>query len=465
MTDKTALLSYAQKQEFLKFLADPSNWENRFDEDFLLDKDRKANVAFSDGYAIALNDKRDQGWIAKHGLSSRLFFEQKGSKLTITDESGKTVTLNRSGKGKPIGKDKPPKDWEEEFELPSFQLTICITEDGRKLLRDQITSRFIEFDAPHPDYYTPFKGTTSHFHAVSIDELTAMQRFELRLIPLFAAAKLILGRELGLQPSMKGVNELQPFTSAKTIYVEEGDDHAKAMIDAHEAGWHDSTEFSGHRLELAKRFFINETDDGFELRTHFGHKARILNFGHLLEQALNGNMEAIVLSDLAANPFREGISLQGALHLTSNGRFGEDKQSRPWRYVLLKTPQAPALASLLRELFRDQIGIDDDHYCALNIDQHKCLLAINEDAYQALRQGYDATMELLRLAREGTLDDKKLETLLEKGANPKFLPASETQVLLSVTDMLKEAGYEGALSSALHPVKIGRGPYAANDPV
>ena len=377
MTDDNNHFTYAQKQELLKFLSTPQNWQNRFNEDFLSNELRLAKVMYTNGYAVALTKSKDKGWVSKHGIKSRLFFERGQNELTITDESGQSIVLHKNTAKAPIGEEHAPEGWRKEISIPAFGLDICIQEDGTKLIYDQTNERYLHLDAPAPDHVNEITAITQRFHVVSIDELTSMQRFELGLTHLIANVKLVLGLELGLQPSMRGVNTLSPLSKGHTIYVEDGDESAKAIIDAHEKKWSDSTQFSGHRLDLATQFSLQRTDRGIDIRTHHDHKTRILNQGHLIRQALERKQEPIVLSELAKDPFHDGINLRAALYLANSGITSEDTLSRPWRYVMLETPHAPALASLLRELFRDQIGIDDDHYCALNIDTHKCLLAIH----------------------------------------------------------------------------------------
>lgn len=451
-------------------LARPDRWQNLFQINFFVDEKRKWKSRRNRDLVVSTSQDKDSAFLVDERYGTSLHITKKPGKkydvVIVTDEDGHSihyrngkiktdfwnkfrnhVSLSRRSSINRSGED------ENVYEISDFGLFLRLNENGSRTISFKNSTQEALLP-PRENRRRKPHANGRFFHVISFNS-AASDEFGLSLTDLKDYVKIILAREIGLEPDLKAINELDPdrFVSmAAEIIPREYDpdwsgpeqwrpEIKKSIGDLRdiEKTWHDVTQFKGYSIDTPSRFAISRTHRGFDIQTSLDHREQILAQGRVLKNAFESSPEPFT-------PLNTNKMDRTLLHFLNHGEETEDHKNRQWRYVVIQSEQSAVLSHRVRELCRQNLGLEQQDFSAINHDDDKCILAMNAHALKRAFRAYDASTEMLALIKENSKDVNRMLSLLEKGADLRFVEPG-TKGARSFADLMRETGNNTLLTA------------------
>lgn len=457
-----SVITYQQKRQILSFLSEQSHWANIFDIDFFLDERRKWRTTSRNDKEISISSSPDKKSFLvaddrKGGGHVLLKLDDSGA-LTINDESHRSVRAGIKGiEATAKGHETEIGDILTHAEIgtnqksarlitiPELAAYVRFFEDGKKGVYLDAYGKKVQFGSPDSD-----KDSTLHagrfFHVVTFDLETAA-RWGLTPYGILNGAKLIVSKDLSIEPDLKTFNELDPEKAAEYLaylLLDEWDESfqgpwqwrprvAKKVenIERLQKKWTDSTEFSGYSVGLPTQFFIETFESGFKLATSLDHREAILAQTALLSEASDSAQPVQTVSAY--------LSPRTLLHLLDKGSRISDHRGRDWMCVIINAKDTAEIARSAREVGRANFGLTPYHFSAVNYEEQSCLIAMDTEALESVKKSYNATVELLKMIESGQRNSERMEKLLAAGADLRLIKPGKAQAGRTLANEMKDA--------------------------
>lgn len=460
-------ITYQQKRQILNYMSQPSHWTNIFDINFFMDERRKWQTSRAPSEIVLASSPDRKSFLAtdetKDGGSIALSLQEDGT-LTITDESSRLARVGRLGISRTFQSADHPPDLPDIDDIAS-KSEIGVGSESARLIAipelaayvrfygDQRKGVFLE-DIGKKVLFGPPAGERSNalhpgrfFHVVSFDLDTAAQ-WGLTPYGMLNGTKLIVSKDLSIEPELRTFNELDPKKAAEYLaYLlrDEWDETFKGPWQwrpkkiknvgdiAHlQKAWSDSTEFSGYFVALPKQFFIETTDNGFKLATSLDHREAIWSQTAILAGAADGEVNAIH----TATP---NLSARTLLHILNKGDALKDHRGREWKCTVLETKNTAEIAENARQIGRTNFGLTGYHFAAVNFDEQACLIAMDAEILERVSCAYDATVQMLHMIKSGVHNRAKVESLMQAGADLRLIKPLEAHAGRTLANEMADA--------------------------
>ncbi len=454
-------ITYQQKRQILSYMSQPSHWANIFDMDFFMDERRKWHTARSpnditlasrpDHEAFLVTDERPGGGSISISTSPDRAF-------MIADESERSARMGIRGLQADVPEHVEIAEITSASEIgvgssdarliaiPEIAAYVRFYDDKSKTVFLENWGKKVTFGPPLHD-----RDLSLHpgrfFHVVSFDLDTAAQ-WGLTPYGALNGTKLIVSKDLFIEPDLRTFNELDPEKAAEYLahlLRDEWDDSFKGPwqwrpkkiknvgdITHLQKQWADSTEFSGYFIGLPKQFFVETTDNGFRLATSLDNREAIWSQTALLSEAAGGALDSVQTVTPKLSP---GI----VLHLLNKGDTLMDHRGRAWKCVVLETKNTAEIAKNARDIGRTNFGLTGYHFASLNFDDHSCMIAMDAEIHDRVSHAYEATVQLLHMIKSGERDKARMERLLEAGADLRLIKPNDAQAGRTLANEMKDA--------------------------
>lgn len=454
-------ITYQQKRQILSYMSQPSHWANIFDMDFFMDERRKWHSARSpsditlasspDHEAFLITDERPGGGsISISTLPDRAFMisdeSERSARMGITGplpNGSRHVNIDDITSASEIGLGIADA---RLIAIPDIAAYVRFYDDKSKAVFLENSGKKVTFGPPLHD-----RDLSLHpgrfFHVVSFDLDTAA-KWGLTPYGALNGTKLIVSKDLSIEPELKAFNELDPQKAAEYLMhllKDEWDDSFKGPwqwrpkkiknvgdITHLQKQWADSTEFSGYFIGLPKQFFVETTDNGFRLATSLDNREAIWSQTALLSEAAGGALDSVQTVTPKLSP---GI----VLHLLNKGDTLADHRGRAWKCVVLETKNTAEIAKNARDIGRTNFGLTGYHFASLNFDDHSCLIAMDAEMLDRVSRAYEATVQMLHMIKSGERDKAKMERLLEVGADLRLIKPNDARAGRTLANEMKDA--------------------------
>ncbi len=437
-------ITYEQKRQILDYMSQPGHWGNHFDMNFFTDERRKWRTTTQNNVSVSTNADRRSFFLEdqKTGASLLLIVEKDNTRI-ITDESGCVVKVDATSKIS-TSKDAEITNLETAYEIglnqpgsrivtiPELSCYARFYNNGGKAVF--LDDRGARISLPPPK---DAKAATMHmgrfFHVVSFDLETAAS-WGMTPYGLLNGAKLIVSKDLSIEPDLKAFNELDPEKAAEYLEYMMRDEYdttfkgpwqwrpklPKQLRNADDLRkkWTDIKEFDGHLIATPRQFHVETTDSGFNIGTSLDHRETIWAQAAVLKAASSGH---IVPVETVSSHFAP----RTLMHLLQNSQALPDHRGRSWNYVVIHAKQTAGMALEARKIGREHFGLTGYHFAALNFDDQTCLVAMDTEVLEKLSRSYDATIEMLHMIKSRNTDAAKMKELLEAGADLRFVNPEE----------------------------------------
>jgi hypothetical protein len=496
-------LTYSQKLRIIQYLATPGRWTNCYNIDFLTEEKRKwSNIHKEDGIIrVSYNEDKTQAYITHAPTGSSLFFDRNGEDITITDEAGRTVQLEKGSlktggetalKVQPFNSIKETGIKNPDVDsvlIEEMETYIRFEKDGSKsLFMDKVGKR-IDFDASGIRPERDIKHHCRLMHSISFNS-SATGLKEMSDQALLDATKLVLSRDLGLQPDLRAFNEIDPELLAAFIarakqtqkqldWINEEmalldpEIYVKNLINSFDGGkssdykikitakdiealqkkWTDSTDFTGHFIATPWQFFIEKTDDGYELLVSLDNRELICSHGKIIGNVMGAGdkpVQTVSTNSLAGDIL--GI-LEESSHPVRNHR------GVSYNCILTEADEAALIAHEFRNNARELFGLPARKYVSVNVDSHIALLGIETRTLKKVSGAFRASTEMMELIQNDSGNDNRVDRaervkkLLEQGASMKFIDPEKAQQGRTFANEMQERGKKDLLEA--YAKKIG----------
>ncbi len=440
-------LTYEQKQLILAHLTQRAHWQNRFDYTFFMksatSRERRPerfwqNVGYNQAHMEAyVSPDRTQAYVADRNTGAFLWIKKQGNRILLKDESGRRQAFIG---GRTVAQDTPDimidelRSVSEMDDVPEgatpirmndLGITVHMHASGEKTVFIDGINQTVHFDVPPEE--TEIKSHPGRFlHAVTFNAAAA-DEWGLDLHDLLMMTKLIVARDLDIEPELSAFNALKEeevaalllwaMTPEKDYSVQVDNERWRPLvqkelgdISALQREWTDVTDFEGYAAGLPRRFALRWIEDGFDLLTSFDHREQILAQGSLLDHARLNDTQA--LSTLA-----QRLSPSSLLHMLENGAEVKDHRGRQWHYVIFENDKAGVIAHLARLISRERFDLTGYHFAAIAHKPDACLLGMDSRKLAEIRAAYTASLDLRAMIHEGSEDTERMFGLLEQGAS------------------------------------------------
>lgn len=191
------------------------------------------------------------------------------------------------------------------------------------------------------------------------------------------ASKIIISREIDIQPSLKATNEFTPwkFRGLVEYGIEklkngEPTNIGKEDIDNLQTEWKDVTEFNGHDVATPFMFSVQMVKDGFNFLFTHTNKERILSHTSLLDQ--------VSRNEGTPQKRERNITPKDLMRTLENGQQMKDHRGNDWVTAAVNQP----VAFKAWEAFRhDDMRLSGDHVAAINYDNNRAMIAMEANAF------------------------------------------------------------------------------------
>lgn len=463
-----AQLTYAQKWNIIRYLSNPAHWQNQFDAEFFADETRKWNeISKKSGVRIAANHGKDKFLILYDkkdkdvDVHAYVRIERRGEDYLVIDESGRQLTITASGlhpeqrsvlpvakmaSTAELGLDDPKA---MTMVIPGTSCVIRFFKDGTKTLFNDATGQKIEFPAP-----LAAKDRSLHSgafpHVISFGSDTP-RSWGIDVRDTQSATKLILARDMGLEPRLEAFNALDEDKARAYLdylMVEEEDmtwkgprqwrprlikSPTRAGVQALQKPWKDSTEFEGYFIATPKNFRIQKSEDGFDVRASVEYREWIWTHGAILNTVMENQTAPLAILGKLDQPAT-------FLHALEQGSRTENHRGDAWHYVVFKNKEAAAYAEVIRTNLMDNMGLTAGNFLSMAYDQEHMVLAMDAKTLGKLRLAYDSTKELLAMIRDGKKDERRMMVLLDQGADLRLADPEALANNTSFDSLLEKSG-------------------------
>lgn len=460
-------ITYQQKRQILSYMSQRSHWANIFDMDFFMDERRKWHTSRSQ-HDITLSSSPDkksfQAVDEKQGGGSISLSLLENGAIAVSDESSRSAQVGKTGIRSAFDRQDRSEALPEIHDIASANEIGMGSESARliaipelaayiRFYDDKTKAVFLENWGKKVTFGPPLhdRDLSLHpgrfFHVVSFDLDTAAQ-WGLTPYGALNGTKLIVSKDLFIEPDLRTFNELDPEKAAEYLSFllrDEWDDSFKGPwqwrpkkiknvgdITHLQKQWADSTEFSGYFIGLPKQFFVETTDNGFRLATSLDNREAIWSQTALLSEAAGGALDTVQTVTPKLSP---GI----ILHLLNKGDTLADHRGRAWKCVVLEAKGTAEIAKNARDIGRTNFGLTGYHFASLNFDDHSCLIAMDAEIHDRVSHAYEATVQLLHMIKSGTRNKAQMEKLLEAGADLRLVKPLDAQAGRTLANEMKDA--------------------------
>lgn len=466
-------LTYPQKQKIIEHLSDRAEWKNLFDINFFTDERRKwRNLDAASIMTACISPDGRQAYIRHHDTGATLTISRAESGFTIEDESKREYrTGGKAGDDIQI---QPIRTAAQIKKVPvnaaavhieSFGITVHMHADGKKDIFMDSEGRQLRF--ARPAFEIDKKDPAGRFfHAIQFNDAAAAA-WGIRPVDLVNATKLVIARDMDIEPELRAFNALDEARAAQHLlytmteekdYSWQGPAQWRPMkkkelgdISPLQKAWTDATDFEGYYTGLPRQFSLRKTDDGFELLTMLDHRETIWIHSNLLKKAVSGEIKPVRV-------LKREVTPRSLLNMLEHGEAISDHRGRAWRFAVYETPEAAKAAFLAREIFRQNFGLTGYHCGAISFREDACLLAMDEAVHAQIKAAYDASIVLRAMIREGSRDTGRMNELLRSGADLRYLDPRAVTGGRTFANEMAEAGNSHLLkalaSSGVHDLKF-----------
>ena len=340
--------------------------------------------------------------------------------------------------------------------LESMGVVLRFNDDGSKAVFFEDIGHRVDMNA-HGDGVSAENHPGRFFHKISLTEGT-FKEWDIHPAYAMMFAKLVIAKDLNIEPNLHAFNELDEDKAAKLLmeYLQDKYDETWdgpeawrpkvkkthiGITDA-EKPWDDTTDFGGYHADVPSRFFIQKTDDGYDLTTSSDAKHSIWSQGELLRQARSSDILSI--QTVSAQTAAENV-----LHMLSKGNTVEDHLGREWQFVVLDSPASQKVVTNMNDVAHNALGVDSHDYAAINFGDSQSLLAMETETLERVTVAYKASTEVMRMIDKNDCDQDRLYELLTMGADYKYIDPDAASKGKTFADFMKQSErYE--LLSILH---------------
>ncbi len=452
--------SYEQKLNIFNYLSERGNWQNRFILDAAIDERRKWNVKIIGNFKNGSNSDGTGSYVVHEPTGATVTVKRNEGILAIEDESGRRVELENGRVSGNISENAffPVdqtniytffEDRNNSFVFENAGLMVRFDREGRK-------SFFLEGKGLGFDFGMPVSnraGLNSPaylLHSLAFNFENAAKEWGIRNLVLLDATKLVISKEIGLEPALRAVNEIdeeKALAHLKDYMTEEYDQNWKGPwqwrprvvkerenLAEFEKPFVDITEFNGAYVATPRQFFVQAAEGGFEVLTSLDSREWIWSHGHVLKTALqDGDYLKTVISEKP-----DAAMILRMLH--GRGKVANDHRGEEWRYVIIDNPKSPRIAANLREAMKTNLDLPGSEYMAVNVAPQLCLVAAQNAAIVKVAQAFAASTALKKLIRDGSSDADEMGRLFDQGANYKYIEPEAARSGSSFATEMSDAG-------------------------
>lgn len=381
------LLNFTQKMGILDFLSTSGNWRNLFDLEFFTQRDIRLGRNFTIRDAcIFENDLGTKSVIEHKPTGAKLYFERLPfGAVSYRDETGHEGIVSAFGASTEEGVLTHLRATQGAllYDVPYMDVCVLFTPEGEKRIYCEDLNTEITLPPPLEKPKTPLQ-VSQYFHAISLNSETA-QSFNLPVYNLLDAAKLVLSRDLNIDPDLKAINVLDEnaMENAGTEFLKDRWDagwqgpwqwrpklkNKLPELEKLQKTWNDSTQFeSGGSIAASQAFVMQREDDGFKLRTSLNSREAIWVQGTVARMAIYNATPVTAIHDRAGP--------QTLLHLMRAGKTVRDHRGGEWKAALIHHKYAFIVANNMRKSAREQFALQGGEYVALHHAQGEAVIAI-----------------------------------------------------------------------------------------
>tara|TARA_R110001592_G_scaffold20926_9_gene84638 strand:+ start:23368 stop:24831 length:1464 start_codon:yes stop_codon:yes gene_type:complete len=451
-------LSFSQKVRIIDHLSLPENWSNIFNAAFFSDETRKWAHKNVDGLAIMSSPDKSKYKVLDEENGRSLMISNQGGRIKVTDEHNRSFILSQ-GKVKSRGdtvKDVSPIQSTAEFGftddtakpaiLDNLNIVVRFNQNGSKAVFFEDIGHRVDMTA-HGEGMTPESHPGRFFHKISLTE-NAMKEWDIHPAYAMMFAKLVIAKDLNIEPSLDAFNELDEDMAQKLLfkYLEDKYDETwdgpeawrpkveKKNIGITEAEkpWNDTTEFGGYYTAIPNRFFIQKVDDGYDLTTSSDAKHSIWSQGELLRQARSEQVTSI-------QTINDRTATSSVLHMLNNGNTTTDHLGRDWKFVVLQSAASQKVVTNMNDVAHNALGITSHDYAAINFDDTHSLLAIEAETLERVTISHSASTEVMRMIEKNDTDQDRLYELISMGADYRYIDPDAASKGKTFANFMKES--------------------------
>ncbi len=452
-------LGFDQKIDIIDHLALPDNWSNIFNMDFFTDETRKWTHKEINGLTILTSDDNKKCKVIDADKGRSLLIEQRSNnRIKVTDEHGQSFILNHGkvkSRGDTVANVTPIQSTNEfgfddetakTYVHETMGIIARFNDDGSKAIFFEDIGHRVDMNS-YGDGISQQSHPGQFFHKVSFDDST-FKEWDIHPAYAMMFAKLVIAKDLNIEPNLHAFNELDEDKAAALLmeYLEDEYDEEwdgpqawrpkkkkeKIGIEKAEKPWSDTTEFKGYHAGIPSKFFIQKTDDGYDLTTSSDSKHSILAQGALLQQARKNNI-------LSIQSVNENTATQSVLHMLNHGHKTEDHLGREWNFVVLQSSAARKIVESMNHVAHNTLGIDSNDYAAINFSDNESLIAMEIETLEHVTTAYRASLEVMDMIKNNESSQERLEELLEMGADYRYIDRESALEGYSFADVMKEA--------------------------
>lgn len=456
-------ITYAQKRAILDYLSDAHHWSNRFDMAFFMDKSRRWKSYSAGDVAYLVEPEGETAFLHHKPSGATLTVIRVGRDLLAEDESGRLLAIEdgrpameytEDGTFSPIRSESEWLDHANTAHLPALDLHVRFAADGSKSLFFDAGGLRVDIGAPELKYEER-RHPGRLFHAVDFTVGDAAA-FGLEPHDLMVGAKLVIAKDLGIEPEIRAFNALDPekaLAFTLDLMTDKWDPDWKGPwqwrpklkpkvgdISPLQKAWHDSTEFEGHFVAVPTRFTIEKTDDGYSFRTCLDDREAIRAQARVAHEASEGGIPTV--DTLAARTAPEKL-----LHFLRHGAAVRDHRNREWSCVLAHAQKAAILAEEARAAMRSHFGLGAFHFAAVGLDRDLCVLAMDATALEDVSAANASSRGLSAMIRRGDTDTGAMRAFMEGGASYRHIDPEAASKGRTFAEEMLEAGNTALLAA------------------
>ena len=146
--------------------------------------------------------------------------------------------------------------------------------------------------------------------------------------------------------------------------------------------WNDTSEFEGFDVATPRKFFVEKTDEGFDVSACSDHKHGICAQSAILQDADGKRNSRPVI-------FNPGTHVgEGLLSTLRRGTKFRDHQGHHWHYRLMASQQAAAVTAGIRRALTDNFSISGGDFMAIHHQSGLMVIGMRDEALAEAR--YDS---------------------------------------------------------------------------
>jgi len=450
--------TFRQKTNFIQYISQPENWTDLFNLPSLMDETRKWPSQNINGLGVSINPEGNKAKITFNDNGTSLLIDRsKSSQITITDEHGKALyfidDVFRTKNGMISGISSFSSAAEYGIDDPDAHIAILdalgvvcrFNNDGTKAVFIENLGQKVSFSSnSEPVQREELSGR--FLHKISIDK-SETREWALPHKDAIIFAKLVVAKDLNIEPDLYCLNELDENRVGAVLveflreeYVKDWDGpeqwrpKVKKSADLSQAGkaWDDTTEFTGHTVNLPTAFAIHYTYTGFDILTSSYNKDAILTHGQILRTAQTEDIQPI-------QTINAKTATSSLLHMLSRGYTITDHTGQDWNFVVLESPATKIIIQHTNTIARNSFGLRGHNYVALNHNEDTCILAMEKKTLERIKCSYAASLEMMRLIQNKSQDVERAKELIEQGADYKHIDIKAAQSGQTFSTIMKQS--------------------------